>query len=286
MFRRMLGIAALAVGGIGLVLAVQRKRFERRVAREAGRLWTAERGGPEQRTALEALPAPVRRYAEACGAARHAPVRAVRLRHGGTFRPGFDKPWLPIRGEQYFASDPPGFVWRGRVRAAAGVWIDARDRSLEGEGNMRVMLASSFRLADVRGREMDEASLQRLLAEMVWFPTALLDARYVRWTPVDDTRARATLRVRGREGTAMFHFDANGMPTRITADRHRDVDGKPVLTPWAGECSGYREHDGLRVPFRLEGSWYVNGRVEPYARFTVEELELDRAETYAGPRVR
>jgi hypothetical protein len=53
-----------------------------------------------------------------------------------------------------------------------------------------------------------------------------------------------------------------------------------VLTPWAGECSGYREHDGLRVPFRMEAVWHVNGRDEPYARFTVEELELDRAEAY------
>lgn len=280
MFRRVLRIAALAAGGVGLVVAVQRKRLDRRVAREARRLWSAERGGPEQRTALEALPAPVRRYAEASGAAQHAPVRAVRLRHGGTLRPGFDKPWLEIRGEQYFASDPPGFLWRGRVRAAPGVWIDACDRSIEGEGNMRVVLASTLPLADVRGQEMDEASLQRLLGEMVWFPTALLDTRYVRWTPVDDTHARATLRVRGREGVATFQFDANGMPARITADRYRDVKGKPVLTPWTGECSGYREHDGLRVPFRMEAVWHVKGRAEPYARFTVEELELDRADPY------
>jgi Family of unknown function (DUF6544) len=282
MFRRVLKIAALAAGGVGLVVAVQRKRLDRRVAREARRLWSVERGGPEQRTTLEALPAPVRRYAEASGAARHAPVRAARLRHGGTFRLGFDKPWLAIRGEQYFACDPPGFLWRGRVRAPPGVWVDARDRSIEGEGNMRVVLASWIRLADVRGKEIDEASLQRLLGEMVWFPTAFLDARYVRWTPVDDTRARATLRLRGREGAATFQFDANGMPSRITADRYRDVKGKPVLTPWTGECSGYREHDGLRVPFRMEAVWHVNGRAEPYARFTVEELELDRAEVYGG----
>jgi uncharacterized protein DUF6544 len=280
MFRRLLKIGAIAAGGVGLLVAVQRRRLDRRVAREALRLFGAERGGPAQRTALDSLPAPVRRYAEASGAARHPPVYAVRLRHGGTFRPGFDKPWLEIRGEQYFASDPPGFLWRGRVRAAPGVWIDACDRSIEGEGNMRVVLASSLPLADVRGRELDEAALQRLLGEMVWFPTALLDPRYVRWTPVDDTRARATLRVRGREGAATFQFDANGLPARITADRHRDVKGKPVLTPWTGECSGYREHDGLWVPFRMEASWHVNGRAEPYARFTVEELELDRPEPY------
>ena len=34
------------------------------------------------------------------------------------------------------------------------------------------------------------------------------------------------------------------------------------------------------MPFRLEAIWDVNGRAEPYARFTVEELELDWTETY------
>ncbi|WP_242342043.1 DUF6544 family protein [Anaeromyxobacter terrae] len=282
MLRRSMGIAAVAAGGLGLVVAVQRKRFSERIAREARELWRQESSGPEKRTPLDALPPPVRRYAEASGAASHAPVRAVRLRHGGTFRPRFDRPWLPIRGEQYFASDPPGFVWWGRVRTGAGVWIDARDRSLAGEGNMRIMLASSWKLAEVRGREMDEGALQRLLAEMVWFPTAFLDARHVSWSPIDDTRARAVLRLRGREVAVEFRFDANGLPSRISADRYRDVNGKPVLTPWIGECSHYLEVGGLRVPFRLEATWHVNGRAVPYARFSVDELELDRAETFRG----
>lgn len=280
MVRRSIGIAALAAGGVGLVVAVQSKRFQRRVAGEARLLWSAESGGPQRRSALEALPPPVRRYAEASGAARHAPVRAARLRHGGTFRPGLDKPWLAIRGEEYFASDPPGFVWWGRVRTGSGLWIDARDRSVSGEGELRVLLASSFRLAAARGREIDEAALQRLLGEMVWFPTALLDARYVRWTPLDDTSARAILRVRGREVAATFHFDANGLPSRITAERHRQVDGRSVLTAWTGECSEYHDVDGLRVPVLLGASWHVGGRAQPYARFAVEALELDRPETY------
>jgi uncharacterized protein DUF6544 len=282
MLRRSMGIAALAAGGLGLVVAVQAKRFSRRIAREAHALWTQESSGPERRTPLDALPPPVRRYAVASGAANHAPVRAVRLRHGGTFRPRFDRPWLAIRGAQYFASDPPGFVWWGHVRTGAGLWIDARDRSVAGEGGMRIMLASSWKLADVRGREVSEGALQRLLAEMVWFPTAFLDARHVRWVPIDDTRARAILRVRGHEVAVDFHFDANGLPSRITADRYRDVDGEPVLTPWTGECSHYREVGGMRVPFRLEATWRVRGHAEPYARFSVDALELDRPEAFPG----
>jgi hypothetical protein len=158
--------------------------------------------------------------------------------------------------------------------------IDARDRSLEGKGNMRV-ISPDLRLADVRGREMDEASLQRL-GEMVWFPIALLDARYVRWTPVDDTRARATLRVRGHEGAATFHFDANGcLPHHggSVSRRGRQAGAHPV----GRRVQRVPRHGGLRCRSGLR-RWHVNGRDEPYARFTVE-ARARSAETYAGPRL-
>jgi hypothetical protein len=49
-------------------------------------------------------------------------------------------------------------------------------------------------------------ALMRLLAEMTWFPTALLDERYVTWAPVDDAQARATLRVADGEGKTCRHL--------------------------------------------------------------------------------
>jgi hypothetical protein len=273
-------LVVLAVGAVGLLVTVQRARFERRVAREARELWAAKGVGGAERLSLEELPAPVRRYLEVSGAARREPVRTVRLRHGGTFRPALDKPWSAIRGEQYFSVDPPGFVWWGRIRVAPGLWVEARDRSLGGRGNMLIKVASTWTIGDVRGPEMDEGSLVRLLGEMVWFPTAFLDARHVSWTPIDDTSARATLRVGQREVAAVFHFAPDGLPSGLIADRYRDVDGKGVLTPWTGEYREYREVDGLRVPFRNDVSWQVDGQAHPYARWEFEQVEYDRAEPY------
>ena len=203
-------------------------------------------------------------------------MRAVRLRHGGTFRPKLDGEWLAIRGEQYFAADPPGFVWWGRVAMAPGLWIEARDRSVGGAGNMLVLAESTLTLADSSGPGLDQGALLRLLGEMAWFPTAFLDERYVTWAALDESRASATLRVNGREVTGVFEFGAEGLPRGFRADRYRDLGGgKSALTAFPGETSDFREVDGLLVPHQMVASWHLEGQRLPYVRFLVERLEYD-----------
>jgi hypothetical protein len=272
--------AVAAVGLVALFVNLQGRRFERRVRREARALLSASRAPSADLAPLEALPAPVRRYLEASGAAGHAPIRAARVRHGGTLlpRPG-GKP-LPIEGEQYLTSDPPGFVWWGRIRAAPGLWIDGRDQVVAGEANMLIRAASTFTLGDVRGPELDHGALLRLLGELTWLPTVLRDRRYVTWAPLDDASARATLRVGGREVAATFHFGPDRLPATFTGERYRDVDGKGVLTPFTGACADYREVEGVRVPFRLTAAWHIDGEAVPYARWEVERVELDRLEPW------
>lgn len=267
---------AVAAGSLALWVGVQGERFERRVHGEARALLG---GAPDGRRAAAepgGVPAPVARYLEACGALRHAPLRGVRLVHGGSFSPAADARWFPIRGEQYLSADPPGFVWWGRLRLAPGLWIDARDRTVAGEGNMLVRAASVWTIADARGAELDRAALVRLLGELAWMPTVLADARYVRWAPVDARRARATLAVGGREVSATFVFGPDGMPERFEAERWRDLgDGRGALTPFVGTLADFREVDGLRLPHRLEAAWIVDGKPAPYARWAVERIDLD-----------
>lgn len=277
MFWLALWIAVLAIGALGVVASANSLRFGRRVAREARQMWAGSaeplRIDPSR---LEELPTPVRRYLAKAVGGRELAARTVRLRHGGTFRPKLDGIWLPIRGEQYFAADPPGFVWWGRIRMAPGLWVEARDRSVRGVGNMLVLAESTFTMADSAGPELDQGALLRLLGEMVWFPTAFLDARHVTWTLVDDRRAEATLRVNGREAAGVFEFGDDGLPLAVSADRYRDLGGgKAVLTPWSGECGDYREVGGLLVPHQMTASWHLDGQRIPYVRFLVERLEYD-----------
>jgi len=272
-----LWIVVLAMGAFGVMASANSLRFGRRVAQDARQMWTgAAEPHPIDRGWIEGLPTPVRRYADKAVGERQRAVRSVRLRHGGTFRPKLDGVWMPIRGDEYFAADPPGFVWWGRVRAAPGLWVDARDRSVGGVGSMLISAESTFTLAESAGPEMDQGALLRLLGEMPLLPTALLDPRYVTWTAVDDRRAGATLRVNGREAAGVFEFGDDGLPTSFLADRQRDLGGgRSVLTPWSGELADYREVDGMLAPHRMAASWHVDGKPIPYVRFLVETLEYD-----------
>jgi hypothetical protein len=277
MFWLALGIAVAAIGALGGITSARGRQFSRNVALEAHKMW-AGTGEPARidRRRFEGLPAPVRRYAALAIGTREVAVRTVRLRHGGTFRIKLDGSWLPIHGEQYFAADPPGFVWWGRVHVLPGVWVDARDRSVDGRGNMLVSVESSFTLADRSGAEIDQAALLRLLGEMVWFPTALLADRHVIWTVVDDRRARAMLRVGGCEVTGVFEFGEDDLPVAVFGDRYRDLGGgASALTPWSGEFRDYRTVDELLVPHQVVAHWHVKEQRIPYARFQVERLEYD-----------
>jgi hypothetical protein len=277
----MIGWAALTVlGAVATVAAVNGRRFPRRVAHEAAELM-ARRGPPAGVTSPAPLPEPVRRYLGKSIGRRANAICGARLRYGGSFRPSLASSWLPIRGEQHFAANPPGFVWRGRVRVLPGVWIDARDRSIDGAGNMLVLLESTIPLANRSGPDLDQGALLRLLGEMVWFPTALLDDRYVRWSAVDDKHARATLEVNGRTVTGEFAFGGDDLPATFSAIRNRDLGGgRSAPTPFLGRMSDFRHVDQVLVPHRVVGAWIVDGRTFEYADFSVERVEFD----WADPR--
>ena len=270
-------VLALLVGALAAIAAINSARFGRRVRGDVAALWEKlPEPRPIERQALGRLPRPVRTYLEKALGSRTQYIRTVRLQHGGTFRPALDGGWLAIRGRQYFSLDPPGFVWWGRARLVPGLWIDARDRSFGGVGNMLVSIESSYTLADARGAELDQGALLRLLGEMAWFPTVFLDERYVTWSAVDDERARAALRLNGREVTGLFAFGADGLPSRFSAERYLDLgNGKSVLTPFTGRLSDYRTVDGLLVPHMMVAAWIVGGREIEYVRFSVERIEFD-----------
>jgi hypothetical protein len=266
-----------AIGVLGLVASVNGVRFGNRVAREArAMIGTSQPAPPVSGGDLASFPLPVQRYLSKAIHGRSKPIGRARLRHGGFFRPSLSGSWLPIRGEQYFVADAPGFIWWGRVRIAPGVWIDARDRSVNGVGNMLVTFESTVTMADSRGPELDQGALTRLLGELGWLPTAFLDGRYVRWSAIDNTRAKAALTVNGRTVSAEFAFGPDDLPTTFVAERYRDIgQGRSVLTPFVGTLSDFRSVHGVLVPFRVVGAWTIDGTVFEYANFEVRQIEFD-----------
>lgn len=267
---------AIALLGMLLVLArgvrTRRLHFDRSVVDAMRAL--ADRSSeshpaprPEAR-----LPTPVARY-QSLAVGAHAPITRVLVRHGGTFRMRPSAKPSEIRGVQAFSASPPGFIWVGRVRLAPGIWLDARDQLVEGRGSMRVLLDDTITLADATGPHLDQAATLRLLAEMVWYPTALFDSRFVTWEAVDAAHARATLHVADVRVTATFVFGEDGYPRSMSAERYHDSGG---LHGWGGTYSDWRDVGGMRVPFEAEVSWKLDEGTFTYAHWRMESFTYDR----------
>src|SRR5689334_9151365 len=137
--------AAIGVAcAMGAIVGMNRFRHEHRVAKEIRELLAAQSVRVKAPPSLS-LPPPVERYLR-IAVRDHAPVRTLRIYHGGTFRPRRGSRAFSIRGMQVFTADPPGFVWTGSIRMAPGIWIDARDMLANAKGSMRVLLDDSVLL--------------------------------------------------------------------------------------------------------------------------------------------
>jgi hypothetical protein len=270
-------IVVTFMAALSLAVRANALRFGLRVGREVQAFWPAQPSAAAfEASRLDQVPELVQRYLRKAIAHDHTAVATAHLTHGGKFRSKLDGAWLPIRGTQYIRAEPPAFVWWGRVRVGPGVWIDARDYSKNGHGHMLVLMDSTFTLADSSGSEVDQGALLRLLAEMVWIPTELLEPRVI-WTRVGERRAQARLLLGNLEVSGVFEFGDDDLPTGFRAMRYRDVGrGKAVLTEFYGSMSDYRGVNGLLVPHLLIAHWKVGEELVPYARFEVEQIEYDQ----------
>ncbi len=256
---------------LGVVVSVNRLRFDRRTTREMGALLAVS---PSQLPlpAVASLPPPVERYRQ-LAVGDHRPVRTLKMRHAGTFRTSPTAKPTSIRGLQFFTADPPGFVWTGRIRMAPGVWIDARDMIAAGKGSMRVLLDDTVPLVDASGPAIDQGDALRLLAEMPWLPTALFDSRYLQWSPIDADHAKATLRLGRQEVSCVFEFGPEGLPVRSSAERSRETG---EMRPWGGTYQDYRVVAGMRVPFEAEVTWQLESGPFTYAHWLIDSFEYDQ----------
>jgi hypothetical protein len=230
---------------------------------------------------IENLPAPVRRYFRAVLKDGQPMVSVARLKHEGRFNMGETQAkWRRFTSTQVAVTRRPGFDWDGRIAMAPGLNVFVHDAYVAGEGILHVELLGLARLADLRGTpEVAQGELMRFLAEAAWYPTALLPSQGVRWDPIDDVSAKATLTDGATTVSLVFHFDEEGLISGVwAAARSRTVSGELVATPWQGRFWGYEIRAGMRVPLEGEVAWELAAGLWPYWRGCATEITYDFAQ--------
>lgn len=225
------------------------------------------------------MPEPVARYLDLAIARQPGAIRFTRLFQEGSFRMNPGTKWMPMSASQYLFSHPMASVWSGKTSAAPMLWIRARDKYEQGGANMRIMLLSTFRVADITGEKMHISALSRYLSELVWLPTSLVPKDNLRWEAVDETSARAYLSDGHIEVSALFWFDREtGLPNKVeSTDKYRSVGRKMHKNRWTGYFGKWENTGGFLVPMEGSAQWNLPEGDMTYVRFAVSDIRFSTA---------
>lgn len=220
---------------------------------------------------LEGLPPPVARYFRHVLRNGQPVVAAAHVRWAGEFNmgsPGADR-WARFVAGQDFVPAAHGMVWNARITLSLGLPVLVRDALVDGEGSMHGAVLGAFTVVHKAGSaELTEAALQRYLAEAVWLPTALLPRHGVSWTPIDASRARATLCAGAVSASVEFRFAPAGpVESAFVPDRLYD-DGvhPPSRLAWQGRYLSFTAVGGMLVPAEAVVEWLLPDRTYAYWR--------------------
>lgn len=223
---------------------------------------------------LMGLPEAVQRYLRYTQIVGKETISRVRLKQKGFFRMQKGQRWLPMVAEQYYTTNPPAFLWYGRVQPFPLVWIAGKDSFSDGQGKLLIELLSLITLADVHGSEVDQGELVRYLAEIAWFPTAWL-SDYIHWQAIDAQSAKATISFQDVTTSAILHFNENGQLIHLSAERYWEEGGQYVLKHWSGQFNDYQEINGIRIPTKAEVSWNLESGDFCYFRGDITNIEYN-----------
>jgi len=225
---------------------------------------------------LMRIPAPVRRYLKNAIPDGYPIIRTVELTHEGFFKTAPNKDWSPIKGEEYFSTDPPAYLWIGNLQPSPILWLKARDKYINGEAEVLVRLYSGLTVSKMNGSEVNLSALIRFAGEIPWFPTAFTNESYLQWQPIDDRSARAVINDHENQVTVTYYFNNDDEVERFfTQDRYYNGQKQD----YTGCYRNYREINGIRIPTEVEVVWNLPDGDFSYARFTLTNIIYNKFAT-------
>jgi hypothetical protein len=257
---------------IPVLIGLAHHQFQLRLNKEKEQILNlAEDVGEElvSQDELDALPATIQNWMIKSGMVGRRHISTVELtqRLQLQLKPDQDG-WYHGSARQWFTVNPPAFIWTTEIDMNAVLGVVGRDKFEKGNGEMLIKMNSIFAIADAKDDpKIDEATLQRFLAEIVWFPSAALSP-YVTWESINDKSAKATMKVGGTEGSGIFFFNGSGDFERFETMRYNENE----LRKWTVEAKRVEERDGIRIPVQCEAKWQLDSGEWTWLKLEIEDI--------------
>lgn len=258
-----------------IIVVTGKLNLSLKFSRQVKKLLQGSTDQPEllfNKTQLKGLPDPVQRYFRLVLKDGQPYIRCARIKHDGLFRTGIKKKWIKITGEQYAATEQPGFIWKGKT-----AFFTARDMYLFTRGRLIVTLLSLYNIVDQQGEKYNEGELLRWLGESVLYPTNLLPSEALEWIPVDGSCAMLKYNYNGLALQFKVVFNKVGEITGLETKRFM---GDANVETWVIEAGNYKGFDKVMIPTTFEVTWRLAQGDFSYARFNITEVEYNIARQF------
>ncbi|MCB0491640.1 MAG: hypothetical protein KDC93_04410 [Cyclobacteriaceae bacterium] len=251
------GTIVNAIMLIAIVFAYASFHFKQKVNKEITQLLTAA-SVPNNQTLQQVsdLPIPVQRWIKKSGILDKGPVKTIDLEQElQMLMSPEQETWQHGKATQHFSISPPAFHWKVNLHMNPVLEVVGRDQFENGKGEMTIKILSLLPVVNAKSNEkLNQATLQRYLAEIVWFPSAALSP-YITWEGVNENSAKAIMSINGTTGSGTFHFDQEGTFEKFVAQRYKDVEEHAKPIEWSVTSNKTEVRDGVWIPVELEATW-------------------------------
>lgn len=229
---------------------------------------------------LQQLPPVIQKWLLHSGIIGKEKVQFVRLKQKGEMRtkPGGD--WMPFEAVQYFNVNEPQFIWQTNVKMMPLISLAGRDKFVNGQGEMQIKLLSLIYVANAGpGEKINSAAMIRYLAETSWFPAAAI-SDYIKWETIDSLSARAIMTYKAITVSGIFTFNESGDMLTFSADRYYGTGNDASLEKWLVETTGYKDFNGIRIPYKSKVSWVLKTGQFNWANIELTDLDYNLPKQY------
>lgn len=192
----------------------------------------------------------------------------------GDFRNNPDDEMSPFKAEQFVSISSPMFSWVANINMK-GIKVKVCDRLVNNEGELQARLFSALTLAKGSGASFLRGELLRYMAELPWYPMAILNLPQINWKQLSDNQVEGVISIFDIKAAVNYTFSPDGLIESVyVSDRERSVGESMIKTPWLGEFSDYKEIEGQLLPTRGMVSWLIDSKKFTYFSGTILDYQF------------
>lgn len=177
---------------------------------------------------------------------------------------------LKFKAQQIVSLKEKEFSWFAKIKM--GITIYVTDRLIDNVGALKASILGVYSIAEDSGDKIHQGQVLRYLAELPWYPMAILYDHDIEWVRLSDNKIQANLVVSGVKLKVDYIFNSENLIQRIYTE-DREYSELKQKRPWEGEFSKYQDKNGILIPMHGEVSWildngkftYFKGDIEDYA---------------------